>query len=124
MLPPEAYEEARRDAVHHLQLRIDNVEGLPWHADQGACVVEGEVVRVFRGDHQPGDALAIAIDCAKPRARLQPGPQLWTSWRAIEQAGYVEAYLDEGGAVARWQTMLLSEASDEPACPEDTAGAC
>jgi hypothetical protein len=126
--PPSAnpYAKARHNAAHHLQLKIDHVEPLPWYADHGACGVTGEVARVYRGDHHPGDKLVIAIDCAKPRANLPSGPQLWTAWRAIEQAAYVEAYLNADGAVAHWQTVLLSkdEASDKPACPEDADGAC
>ena len=124
VLPPAAYEEARHVAVHHIQMRIDAVEPLPWNLETGPCGVTGEVVRVFMGDHAVGDTLSFAIDCAKPRASLGAGPQLWTAWRAIEEAGYVEAYLDTEGAVAGWQTVLLSEPSDEPACPLDTVGSC
>jgi hypothetical protein len=122
----DPYTTARRAAAHHVQMRIKDVQDLPWYLDKGPCNVQGEVVRVFRGDYERGDDLTIAIDCAKPRARVKQSPQgpLWTSWRAIKDAGYVEAYLDEEGEVARWQTVLLSEASDEPACPVDAAGTC
>jgi hypothetical protein len=124
VLPPEVYTAARREAAEHLQLRIEDVGSPPWYADHGACRVAGEVVRVFRGAHAPGDRLAIDVDCAKPRARLPDGPTLWTSWRALEDAGYIEAYLDERGSVAAWQTMLLAEPSDEPACAIEVEGPC
>jgi hypothetical protein len=123
-LPPEVYLAARREAAEHLQLRIEAVAPPPWYADHGACRVTGEVVRVFRGGHAPGDRLAIEVDCAKPRARLPDGPTLWTSWRALEEAGFIEAYLDDRGAVAVWQTMLLSEPSDAPSCAVDFEGLC
>ena len=105
-------------------MRIDSVRGLPWYRDHGACAVAGRVVRVFRGDHYEDERMIIEVDCAKPRARLQPGPQLWTSWRALKQAEVIEAYLDVDDSVMSWQTMLLSAPSDEPACPEDQAGPC
>jgi hypothetical protein len=124
VLPPEVYVAARREADEHLQMRIEEVGSPPWYSDHGSCRVAGEVVRVFRGERAPGDRLAIDVDCAKPHARLPAGPALWTSWRAIEEAGYIEAYLDETGAVAAWQTMLLSEPSDEPACAIDLEGPC
>lgn len=124
VLPPEVYAQARVDAPHHVQIRIARVVALPWYQDHGACEVRGEVVRVFKGDLEDGDELRLKVDCAKPRARLPAGPQLWTSWRALEEARVIEAYLDQNRAVASWQTTLLSEPSDEPACPEDGEGSC
>jgi hypothetical protein len=123
-LPPEVYAQARVDAPHHVQLRIERVTGLPWHQDHGACEVRGDVVRVFKGDIAEGDELTLRIDCAKPRARLPNGGALWTSWRALEEARVVEAYLGADKAVASWQTVLLSEPSDEPACTEEQEGSC
>jgi hypothetical protein len=121
---PEVYQEARQGAAHHVQLRISKVGDLPWYADHGPCDVQGRVVRVFSGDLAEGDELTIRVDCAKPRARLPDGPALWTSQRALADASVIEAYLDEARAVASWQTMLLSEPSDEPSCPVDAEGSC
>lgn len=123
-LPPEEYAQARVDALHHVQIRIERVTGLPWYVDHGACEVRGEVVRVFRGDLAQGDELTLQIDCAKPRARLPNGAALWTSWRALDEARVIEAYLDENKAVDTWQTLLLSEPTDEPACPVEQEGSC
>jgi hypothetical protein len=123
-LPPEAYAQARVEAPHHVQMRIERVGGLPWYLDHGPCEVRGEVIRVFKGDIAEGDQLTLKIDCAKPRARLPDGPALWTSWRALDEARFVEAYLDGDKAVASWQTVLLDEPSEEPACPEDQEGSC
>lgn len=116
VMPPQVYADARRDAEHHIQMRIDDVKGLGWFQDHGACEVRGEVVRVFRGDLEVGAPLTLAVDCAKPKARLAPGPQLWTPWRALREAGYLEAFLTEEGEIALWQSQLLSEPSDAPAC--------
>lgn len=124
VLPPQAYIDARHAAVHHLQARIDGVEGPGSGVDHGACLVDVEVLAVFRGGHQPGDRLTLAIDCAKPGANLPAGPVLWTSLQAIQQAGYVEAYLDADGSVAGWQTVLLSAPSDEPECKDDDPFPC
>ncbi len=123
-LPPEVYAQARVDAPNHVQIRIERVSGLPWYLDHGPCEVRGDVLRVFKGDIEEGEELRLKIDCAKPRARLPDGAALWTSWRALEEARVLEAYLDDDRAVASWQTVLLSEPSDEPACPEDAEGSC
>jgi hypothetical protein len=123
-LAPEEYVKLRGDAVHHVQLRIRRLQGLPWYTDHGPCTVSGEIVRVFAGDHAVGDDLEIAVDCAKPRARLPNGAALWTSQRALDQADFIEAYLNADGTVAGWQTVLLDEASDEPACPPDSPAPC
>lgn len=123
-LAPEEYVKLRADAVHHVQLRIRRVQGLPWYTDHGPCTVSGEIVRVFAGDHAVGDDLELAVDCAKPRARLPNGAALWTSQRALDQADFIEAYLNADGTVAGWQTVLLDEPSDEPACPSDSPTPC
>ncbi|MGD2131749.1 MAG: hypothetical protein PVI23_03090 [Maricaulaceae bacterium] len=124
VLPPEVYAQGRVDAVHHVQVRIDRRSGLSWFTDHGACAIEGEVVRVFRGDLSVGDEIGFDIDCAKPRANIPAGPVLWTAWRAIEDAAYIEVYLDAEGEIEMWQSMLLSAPSDEPACPVEGEGSC
>ncbi len=128
VLPPGAYEEARRTAEHHVQVELDRVKGPGVFTRFGACFAKGEVVTVFRGSLSVGDRAWFPVDCVKANAEPPPGPQLWVAMRALRAAPFVEVYLNSDAdgdlRVATWQIALLNAASPEPACSPDKPGFC
>jgi hypothetical protein len=138
------YEDVRRDAPLHVQVRIAKVT--PPAATPGECRVEGEIVRVFRNRipelerrlaqiqhreppvRQPdvlGRRIELTIHCAADGDRLPLGGALWTPLTRLTKARYAEAFLDGGLRIVRDQIMIIREATDAPFCQPDRAeGVC
>lgn len=126
VLPPGAYEAARREAAHHVQIEIERVSGPGWFTGYGECLVKGHVRRVFRGDLEVDQWVHVPVDCAKRRAAPPPGPQLWVNMGSLRDAEVLEVYLDgeDRLEVASWQVFLLETVTDTPHCPADAPGLC
>ena len=59
-LPPQAYLEARREAALHLQVKVQKVRLRP---SAEACLIEGRVLRAFRGGARPGARIIFDAPC-------------------------------------------------------------
>lgn len=119
VLPPEAYEEARRNATWHVQVAIDKVD-VPAKTP-GTCEVHGKVVRIFRdktGKLKKGATWTLGVSCRKPGDDIPDGPVKWKSVAAVKGAKVIEAFANptknEVPRIARWQSQLLKAATDKP----------
>lgn len=119
VLAPEYYEEARRSAVHHVQIQIDRV-GSP-SGGMGACDVRGKVVRVFRGDLALGARLRFDVSCYD-YGTIPAGPTLWTDYDALSDAKYLEAFMsgDASPRIALDQVEIILAPRDVPYCDSNS----
>jgi len=84
MLPPGFFTEARMRAPHFIQARV-----LSWTG-----VLNVRVTRVFRGDLNRGDRLALSVSIAADAPLRLGDPTLWAYETDVLSARYVEAFLD------------------------------
>jgi hypothetical protein len=119
VLAPEYYEEARRSAPSHVQIKIEDV-GSP-SGGMGPCDVEGEVVRVFKGDLAPGAKLRFDVSCYD-YGTIPSGPTLWTDYDALVDAKFLEAFMsgDPAPKVALDQVEIILEPRDAPYCDSNS----
>ncbi|BCW89921.1 hypothetical protein sos41_30890 [Alphaproteobacteria bacterium SO-S41] len=119
VLAPEYYEEARRSAPNHLQIVIDDV-GSP-RGGMGDCMVEGRVVKVFKGDLVPDAKLKFPVSCYD-YGTIPSGPTLWTDYDALSEAKYLEAFMsgDTAPRIALDQVEIILEPRDIPYCDAES----
>ncbi len=119
VLAPEYYEEARRSAPNHVQIKIDRV-GSP-SGGMGACDVRGQVVRVFRGDLMPGAKLRFDVSCYD-YGTIPAGPTRGTAYDARSDAKYLEAFMSGGASprIALDQVEIILEPRDAPYCDSNS----
>lgn len=123
MLPAWRYDEARREAAYHLQVRVLHVaSGV---RTPGQARVRAEVVRVFRGpaDVAPGTAMNFDVSVLngdEPWERIPIGGTLWTNYAALQATGYLEVFLDgtpPDCQIRLWQQAILAAPTDRPTMP-------
>jgi hypothetical protein len=115
VMPPEEYRKARDGAQFHVQLEVKRIA--PPARFPGECLVEGAVLRAFRGELAAGTPMRLAISCKRREDRTRPGGELWMAWEELERAKYLEAYVDRDGAgyaVAAWQSAIIAAPSAAP----------
>ncbi len=119
LLAPEYYQEARRSAANHVQIKLDSVEAPD--GGMGACPVEGEIVRVFRGAMQPGERVAFTVSCYD-YGTIPDGATLWTDYDALNQAKFVEAFLsaDTPPRIVLDQIEIILTPRDKPYCDSNS----
>lgn len=123
-LPPSAYAEARARARYHLQLQIDS---LPESVNTpGITTIRGTVTRIFRGDRalRPGDTVQFQIGVARAGDDIPCGPTIWADLDRLRSAPVLEAFLSGDPpslTLERDQFELLSESSERPLMPDDSA---
>jgi len=119
VLAPEFYEEARRSAPNHLQIEIKDVSSPS--GGMGPCKVEGEVVRVFKGDLAPGAKLKFEVSCYD-YGTIPSGPTLWTDYDALVDAKFLEAFMsaDASPRIALDQVEIVLEPRDAPYCDSNS----
>lgn len=123
MLPAWRYNEARREAAYHLQVRVLHVAA--GVRTPGQARVQAEVVRVFRGaaDVAPGTPVNFHVSVLtgdEPRERIPIGGTLWTNYADLHAAGYLEVYLDgtpPDCQIRLWQQAILAAPTDRPTMP-------
>lgn len=115
VLAPEFYEEARRSADHHVQIALTDVD-TPG-GGFGLCRVEGTVVQVFRGTLKPGETLTFDVACYR-YGHIPDGPTLWTSYDALADAAYLEAFMAGGNRprIALDQVAIIPAQRDRAYC--------
>lgn len=108
-LPPQYYEQARRDAADIVVIEVREVAPPPSTQGFGACTVTGRVIGVLRGaTYQQGAEIQIDVPCMHQGARVPIGGVLYKPFEALRQAPYGRAYLNDG-ALALYQYEMLSE---------------
>ncbi|MFG1379701.1 hypothetical protein [Xanthobacter autotrophicus] len=109
LMPPYVYEAARRDAASVIVIAVQGVK--PPQESYGACTVTGSVARVERGTaYKAGQAVSIAVPCARPGATPPIGGTIWQPVERLEKARFGRAYLDAAGQVVLSQYELLAAA--------------
>jgi hypothetical protein len=116
VLPPQAYLQARREAALHLQVKVQKVRLRP---SAEACLIEGRVLRAFRGDARPGARIIFDAPCRFPGAVPMPGPVLWFQPDDLKKGQVLEGFFDgtpTTPAIARSQLFVVASETDAPRC--------
>ena len=91
MLPPEAYERARREAELLIQLSIESVDIEDLHA-----MVGGPVIGVFRGPRTAiGRRMRLRAPIAKSESKGRPSGVAYTPVEQLRPGRVLEAYVNE-----------------------------
>lgn len=107
LMPPQYYEQARRDAPSVLIIKVASVEG-PGPEGYGTCTVRGVVAKVERGTaYKVGQVVAIGVPCARPGVQPPIGGTIWQGLEALKAAPYGRAWLDAEGKVVLSQYQRL-----------------
>ncbi|MGP6156200.1 MAG: hypothetical protein ACLPYS_01460 [Vulcanimicrobiaceae bacterium] len=128
MLPPAAYEEARRTAPIHVQVRVSRLLGSP---DASGCTVEGRLVRIFRDDSRlmrVGRGVRFNV----PTHGKRDGPPLldgtiYHSWERLTSSKFFEVFLcpSNGGVeLVRSQLAPVRRPTRQAVCGPETQGFC
>ncbi len=108
-LPPQYYEQARRDAADVVVIEVREVAPPPLAPGFGACTVSGRVIGVLRGEaYQQGADIQIDVPCMHQGARVPIGGVLYKPFETLRESPYGRAYLNDG-ALALYQYEMLSE---------------
>jgi hypothetical protein len=122
-LAPEWYRKARAEAPYHVQVAVRRV--VPPSPSPGACMVDGDIVTIFRdtpGSLDVGAPISFAVSCMQPGDLVPIGGTIWTQINRLEAARYIEAYLSGGPErydTALDQTRIIPEPSEAPQFPVD-----
>lgn len=105
MMSPEEYRAARAAATYWLQLRIDAVTAP--RKFPGACIVRGEVTRIFRGPASAANTIDLEVECKQRGDRSPPGDEFRVDVEELRPGRYVEAFanLREGRYVVAARQM-------------------
>lgn len=119
VMPPEVYEEGRRTAPNHVQIGVDSV--VPPNTGRGDCAVFGRILKVFRGDLRPGEAITFNVSCYL-HGGVPAGGTLWTDYDALKRAKYLEAFMTKGPQpqIVLDQVEIVIAPRDEPYCHNDS----
>ena len=91
MLPLSHYEQARRDAEFHVQVKIRHVQSNV--ATPGQARVDAEVIRIFRGQHalKLGDAVRFVVSVLTGNENFKDVPfggTIWTNYNDLHAAKF------------------------------------
>ena len=108
LMPPYVYENARRDAVSVIVLRVQTVTTPA--GGYGACRVKGVVRKVERGAaFRPGTAVALEVPCLRAGAQPPLGGTIYQPVDTLVKAKYGRAWLDAEGHVVVSQYEQLKQ---------------
>ncbi|BBK45433.1 hypothetical protein STVA_54530 [Allostella vacuolata] len=113
--PPRVYRDARLKSEFHLQIAIERVR-VP-SPTPGICIVNGKIVRVFRGNVALDTPIELELDCKKESDVVRPGQTLWTDADKLAAGHYLEAFVNRGPygfQHSLWQFAIIPEATDRP----------
>jgi hypothetical protein len=122
-LPPSALLRARLEASHHVQIAITRVTP-PSGPQFGNCIIEGTIVRVFKGDLRLNSAITVRKSCIGPAIGVAgrgdvppPGGAIYVQTAQLQRARYIEAFLAGTPAdVSFDQAVIITAPSDRPRC--------
>ena len=118
LIAPEYYRKARAEAQYHVQIDITKVEAP--RQGPGTCAVEGQVLQIFKdatGKLAKDQIIGFTVACHRQGDTVPVGGTLWLDTDALENADYMEVYLDaaaDGFDVAMWNYKLIPKISDTP----------
>lgn len=108
LLPPSAYAEARANAPNVVLIAVTQVD----FTGETSCHVHGAIVAVERGaKYEQGAPISIEVPCRGHAAQSGPpmvGPVIYQSSQALQESTRGRAYLDENGALARYQYEIVA----------------
>jgi len=112
MLPPQAYEEARRSAPHVVVITVERVEPI----DAMACAIHGRVLRVERGrKYKKGAEITIeAPALGHAPAHPPAGGAIFQDSDALRASRYGRAYLSETGELTLSQYQIMADRNARP----------
>ncbi|MGE0594912.1 MAG: hypothetical protein AB7P07_00985 [Hyphomonadaceae bacterium] len=109
-LPPQYYEQARRDADTIIVIEVANVGDPPTTQGFGTCVVQGRVIGVLRGSqYANGAPVRINVPCRFRNAPIPAGGVVYQDFEILQRARYGRAYLAPGGELALYQYEILNQ---------------
>jgi hypothetical protein len=123
LMPPEVYRKAREEAAYHVEVDVTKVDAP--RTGPGTCLVEGQVLRLFKntGDKLAKDEIiGFPVACRRQGDTVPIGGTMWLDTDALEKAEYIEVYLNDSGdgfEPALWNYKLIDKLSDEPQLPVD-----
>jgi hypothetical protein len=108
-LPPQYYDQARRDATDVIVIEVAEV-GQPPVTGYGNCTIRGRVIGVLRGHrYQRGYSAVIQVPCRYERSQTLVGGILYQTFEQLRTYPYGRAYLDASGQLALSQYEPLSQ---------------
>ena len=121
-LAPEYYQQAREQAPHHLQVRVERVTLLR-RQTLGNCEMEASVLRDFRGTLEEGAPLRFALNCTAPGVRPMPGPNAWHDYETLKATRFMEGFFRANGVPVYGQLDAIASEREWPWC-EAESGRC
>lgn len=131
VLQDKDFVEARKEAMHHLQVRIMKM-AVP-HATPADCHLWAKVVgKVFKGRTRfltRGTEIEIDVSCRRRNDLIPTGDTLWMDVADLEDAIYLEIYINsrkQGNIrvfdIPYWQSMIVEKPTRNPECPDSEDG--
>ncbi len=126
MMSPEIYDDARRNAAVHAQIRVLGLSG-----EAGVVSVKGWVVRVFRntsGTSQLGAIILFNVHVQVDRSvRPALSGTIFYDRAMLKAARWLEVFLQserDGLALARSQLVPIRRPTWRPVCRTEEPGFC
>ncbi|MBO9716521.1 MAG: hypothetical protein J7507_06850 [Pseudoxanthomonas sp.] len=124
-LPPQYYSNAREEAPHHLQLRVDAVSLLPGYGSAN-CEVRATLLRDFRGEAAAGTPMEFTLNCVAPGVTPMPGAAAWHDYATLKDARYAEGFFrgaEPGDGPVYGQLGIVAAERASPWCDAES-GSC
>ena len=118
MLGGNAYLYGRQSAEFHVQVEVVSLEHTDYFPAQ--VQLEGRLVRIFRDRKNRlaiGDIIIFPVDVTEEGAYIPTGATLWTYYKNIKSARYLEVFLDGEPPqleIATWQSAVIPSPSEKP----------
>lgn len=118
MLAPESYEQARKNALLHIQIELDPID-LKIEERELNFSITGKIVRIFRGNQICQLEKFINFDiavCSSDAPVLMSGI-LWLNYSDLLDRKYLEVYLDgkpPNCSVALFQYKSIEAPTEQP----------
>lgn len=128
-LPPTALLQARMEAPHHVQIAITRVTP-PSGPQFGKCVIQGTIVRVFKGNLRVNSPITVRKSCIGPAIGVAdrgdnppPGGAIYVQTSQLQRARFLEAFLaDTPADITFDQAVIIPAPSNRPLCAASTPG--
>jgi len=108
LLPPQAYADARANAPNVIVIDVAAVE----FTSAMSCTVRGSVSTVERGEkYEAGGEVELVVPCrGHVMTPVMTGAVIFQNSETLQASTRGRAYLDENGALARYQYEILPAA--------------
>ena len=118
MLAPESYEQARKNALLHLQIELDPIDRQIEERELNFPIT-GKIVRIFRGNQicQLEEFINFDVAVCSPDAPVLMSGIWWLKYSDLLDRKYLEVYLDgkpPNFSVALWQNESIDAPTEQP----------